>query len=400
MFRKLCRKEEHKMTYFSQITTPQEELNYLKKINDLNTQLHEKYSNRFFSDHNIQRKYETMFKPITKPLRKSITQQEQFHTSLTRKEQQQQEQQQEQQQQQEQYGGPGFSTPLQKRRKAIVVPAGKKRKVSTSIRKASPSSTGGKKKKQKTKRPLFPVTEESEGEEEGEFHIAQFIKHPEKYGFPDRFFGITKKSGKAYDKYMFLGSTVQILGNPSDKMKIIAPAHLQQTLDIPSQNLWEIIVLEQPSHAISHTESVQYGNILIANDFEAWLHTKRHSKSKQDMLSSPKFQNIIQTALHDAKNAQQHPGSGMYTFHSPRYYLNRTKGRGLKKKKKEKKNSSVEFFPANKKVLLKKLIYLLGEFQCGNTYLRNEIIPIVNYLKSQKALPAKFDTRRMNWIYD
>ena len=78
------------MSYFSQITTPKEELNYLKKINDLNTQLHEKYSTRFFSDHNVQKKYENMFKPITKPLRKSLTQQDQFHKSLTQQQQQQQ----------------------------------------------------------------------------------------------------------------------------------------------------------------------------------------------------------------------------------------------------------------------------------------------------------------------
>ena len=387
------------MSYFSQITTPREELNYLKKINDLNTQLHEKYSNRFFSDHNIQRKYETMFKPITKPLHKSLTQQEQFNNSLTRKEQQQQQQQQQQEQQQEkekEQQGPSYSTPLHRKRKAFPTLTGKKRKVSL--------STGARKKK--AKKTLFSIPESEEdlgGEEEGGFHIAQFIKNPEKYGFPDKFFGITKKPGKTYDKYIFLGNTIQILGNPSNQMKIIAPANLQQILDIPSQNLWEIIVLERPSHAITHAESVQYGNILIANDFEKWLHAKRISKSKNDMLSSPKFQNIIQPALDDAKNAQQqHPGSGMYTSHSPRYYLSKTtKGRGLKKKKKEKKNSSVvEFFPANKKVLLKKFIYLLGEFHCGNTHLRNEIIPIVNYLKSQKALPVKFDTRRMNWIYD
>ena len=381
-------KEEHKMSYFSQITTPQEELNYLKKVNELNEQLHEKYNNRFFSDHNIQRKYETMFKPITKPLRKSLAQQEQFHKSLSHKEQQQK-----QQQPQEEGGEPSgtFTTPLQRRKKPFSIPAGKKRKV-VSSKKGSLS--------RKTKRPLFNVNEEGEWEHEGDggFHIAQFIQRPEQYGFPDKFFGITAK--KAGGQYTFLGSTILISGDPSNRMEIVDPVRLRQTLNIPSQNLWEIIVLQTPSRAITHTDSVQYGKILIANDFENWLKNKRDSKSKQRMLQSPKLLNIILPAIRDAK---QHTGSGMmYTSRSPRYFLNRMKkqGKGIHGFKK-KKNSSVVFFPANKKVLLKKLIYLLGEFQCGNTRaLRNEIIPIVNYLKSQKALPAKFDTKRMNWIYD
>ena len=76
---------------------------------------------------------------------------------------------------------------------------------------------------------------------------------------------------------------------------------------------------------------------------------------------------------------------------------------GIKKKKdiNRTKNGIVEFFPADKKELLNKLVYLLGEYHSGNNKsLRNEIVPIVSYLRSHNALPYKFDKRRMNWIYD
>ena len=159
-------------------------------------------------------------------------------------------------------------------------------------------------------------------------------------------------------------------------------------------------MLNTPFHAITEKDLVEYGHILLANNFESWLKNQPNTTRKRNMIELDKYKNIIIPALNAAKHTLA-TGQGMYyTFSSPTFYRQKKKaaGRGIKKSvprpKRISTKTNIEFFPSNKKVLLKKLFYLLGEYHCGNnTALRNEIIPIVQYLKSQNALPAKFNTK-------
>ena len=365
--------------FSSKISTPHQELQYLKKINALDIQLQAKYNNIFFANHNIQKRYETIFKPITQPLNKSLQQQHHIHQHL------------QQQQQQEDHHQP-ISPPMassSRRKKELLTPAKKKhpifqRNSLTNIDSDDDDNV-----------PDFTLMDEGDDDDVNDFNISRFIKKPDDYGIRDNYFGITQDTkSKKSQLYKFLGNTIQITGNPSSSMKIS-----NQPLDpieISSRKIWEMIVLTQPFRPPTHTDLVEYGNILLANNFEKWIKNKRNTTSKRAMLNSPKYLEIIVPALNAAKGYEG-KGISYYTFHPPP-----SKKRSLKKKKENGiRRRNIEFFPANKKVLLKKLIYLLGEFHCGNNrLLRNEIVPIVDYLKSQKALPHRFDTKRMKWIYD
>ena len=354
------------MSCFYHISTPQDELKYLKTINELNNKLQSKYDNDFFTKNNMQKRYENIFQPITKPLQKSL--------QLQQEKQDQEEQQ--------------YPQPI----KQSMTPSKSSTDVDFTI----------KNKQQQGKKLHF-----------NDFDISRFVTNPQDYGIVDKNFGITrvgKTKKKNTTTYKYLGNTVQITGKPSSMMKIIAPIQLKQTLEIPTQRIWDLIVLDYPFHEITHADLIEYGKILKANNFESWLHNKPNTMKKRTMVESKKYMDIILPALEAVKD---HLGSGIYTSFAPTTFLyqqNRKKKKDERCKQKRikrgkgiayKKKVHIEFFPANKRVLLKKLIYLLGEYRCGNTrVLRNEIVPIINYLKSQKALPAKFDKKYMNWIYD
>ena len=237
------------------------------------------------------------------------------------------------------------------------------------------------------------------------FDITRFLKDPVTYGIPDDYFGIKKgkKTKNGLPTYTYLGNTIQITGNPSRTIKIIAPISLKKSITVSSQSIWDLIVLDTPFHKVTNHDLIEYGNILIANNFSSWMEKLHNTHNKRSMMQSDKYNTIILPALEAVKSSGQ--GMSYYTISSPLSYRKKRKtGYGLKMvtpKKNHIRNSTIEFFPGNKKVLLKKLIYLLGEYHCGNNKsLRNEIVPIIQYLKSQHALPAKFNTKSMNWIYD
>ena len=343
-----------KMSNFYRISTPQDELEYLKRIHDLDGQLQRKYAKNFFQQHNMQRKYEKVFQPITKPL-KMLQQQN--------------------------------------------IPDSSSEVVSHAPIKHEHHEEGIKEEEQS----FLDDNEElmSEGDYDGDdadsdFDISHFLRSPHFYTAPDKYFGITedKKDKKAYN---FVGRKIHILGTPPTAIKVIFPTQLKQVIDIPSQKIWEIIVLEHPINKITHSELVQYGKILTTIGFQKWISNQKTTAKKQALLNSVKYNTIILPALEAVATDDDHKGEGIhYTYHSPHYYRNKNK-----KDINRTKNGIVEFFPADKKELLNKLVYLLGEYHSGNNKsLRNEIVPIVSYLRSHNALPYKFDKRRMNWIYD
>ena len=230
-------------------------------------------------------------------------------------------------------------------------------------------------------------------DKDGDFDISHFLKVPQSFRAADKYFGITKDK-KQKNSYNFVGRKILISGKPSSTIKVIFPTQLRQTIEIPSRRIWDMIVLEHPSTPITHSDLIQYGKILTAVGFQKWISNQKNTGKKRALLESSKYKTIILPALEAA--AREHDGRGIYyTHHSPHYYRNKYK------KEKRIKKEIIDFFPADKKELLNKLIYLIGEYHSGNNKsLRNEIVPIVNYLRSHKALPHKFDKRRMNWIYD
>ena len=213
-----------------------------------------------------------------------------------------------------------------------------------------------------------------------------------------------KKSGKQF--YSFLGKSIHI----SKDRKFIINSNTSQKNFVPRERLWEIIVLNPPTFLPTIKELEEYGEILLFNDYENWAELQKTKAFSHAKLSN-KYTNIIAPAIDAAQNKigkginlkKIPPNISYYTYRSPPFKRKNKKkiitGKGISKKHRRK--NIIEFFPANKSVLLKKLIYLLGEYHCGNTkILRDEIVPIINYLKSQNALPQKFDSKYMNWIYD
>ena len=121
------------------------------------------------------------------------------------------------------------------------------------------------------------------------------------------------------------------------------------------------------------------------------------------MTQSEKYTKWILPAL-SAFGGDEHTGSGIthYTRKSPQHYRKRKRysGGGLH-------HNIIEFFPANKKALLHRLVYLLGEYRSGNTAaLRNEIVPIIHYLESigvpipESRKRIKNTNNNLNWLYD
>ena len=322
------------------ITTPEEEIEYLKRIQNLNRRLEAKYTNTFLSNHDVQKRYETVFQPITKPLNESLEQQKKL------------------QQQQ-------ITKPIKKE---------------SSIEDVKDYDDG--------------IDAVDDDEKKTEINIHQYLRNIDSYGIRDKYFGIGPgKKGE----YRYLGNTIEV---NEGSMKILSPSALKQTVEIPSKMIWDMVVLEHPFYQPNHKQLKTYGNILLANGFPQWLKSKRNTQTKKAMLKCEKYNNIILPALGAVVGEKQ--GKGLYyTRHSPHYYRKKVektfkKGRGIKRR-----NNNVEFFPADKKTLLNKLVYLLGEYHSGNNRsLRKEIVPIIQYLKAHNSLPQKFSTKHMNWIYD
>jgi len=211
------------MSQFFDISTPRDELNYLKLVEKLNSNLYAKYENEFFEKNNIQREYENIFKPITEPLHKSL------------KIQQQQQQN------------------------------DKNKKIKTDDKDLSDLKEEDEEVKE--------VASPKRKQRKKKFSIEQFLKDQNSYGNQDMVFGIKatrKKSGIQF--YSFLGKSIHI---SKDRKFIINPNSSQKN-SVPTERLWEIIVLNPPTFTPTIKELEDYGEILLFNDYDTWAELKKN----------------------------------------------------------------------------------------------------------------------------
>lgn len=188
----------------------------------------------------------------------------------------------------------------------------------------------------------------------------------------DKYFGVSIDSN---NHLKFLGKDIHI----TERGIKVLGAHTRE-INIPSQRIWSMILYKPIPIDPTVKELKIYGSILTKLDFHLFLNQLTVGKRRAATRSN-KYKNIISKALE--LNGSRGAGL-MFTKHKPSFY----------------QQKNIEFFPADKRQLLQKLTYLLGEYQSGNTGLRSEIVPIIQYLRSKKALPKKYKNKNFNWIFD
>lgn len=368
------------MISFHRVSTPKDEIAYLKRVNEYNTHLRDKYDHEFLKENNLQARYEKIFTPITRPLNKSL-----------------------------QAAATAAGTP--------PPPL------------SPPTSTSTPYVEKKKKRKSFiddddgdddsfldEETHNYDDDDDG-MNITKYFtkKKSGRYGnnddgIPhDDYFGIKKTLGaKKKGGYTFLGKYIRFEGGRQTHRTGFIVTDTGQHIVIPSRRIWDMILLKYLSFSPTQQNLADYGKVLKDVGFPQWFEKLKNTSKKHEMKQSEKYRELIEPALiaTDVKQ-QQHSGTGItrYTRKSPLYYHNKNRksnssgGGGLQR-------NIIEFFPANKKALLKKLVYLLGEYRSGNTTaLRNEIVPIIQYLKSigvpiPKSKRRNKNKNNLNWLYD
>ena len=200
--------------------------------------------------------------------------------------------------------------------------------------------------------------------------VHAILSHPN----IDKYFGLSVDSN---NHLKFLGKNISITGKG---FKVTGERHLaNREIQVPTQRIWSMILYNPVPIEPTLKELDTYGSILTILDFNSFLNHLSVGKRRAATRSN-KYKYIIHEALE-----LHHSGEGlMYTKRKPTSYPRR----------------NIEFFPTDKRQLLKRLAYLVGEYQSGNTGLRSEIVPIVQYLNNKKALPKKYKSKNYNWIFD
>ena len=348
------------MISFYKVSTPKEEIDYLQRVNEYNTRLRDKYTTAFFVNHNLQKKYEKIFTPITKPLNRSL-----------------------QRQQVDTPSSPPSDFTVHHPPVDTSTPYDRKKKRKPSV----DSLLGVSQLDTQNFQPQLSAEDDDIG-----VNISSFFKSSKNdFGIRDEFFGVRKTQRQGL--YKFLGKSIRFTGPQAKRtgFRVTEPKEFKQDISIHSRALWDIILLKYPSSPPLQKDLLAYGKILNALGFTNWWKNQRQTQMTRQMVHSEKYTVFIQPALESLAN-EQGGGGIMYTRKSPQSYTKKKSGHGI--------HTTVEFFPSNKKALLKKLSYLLGEYRSGNTKsLRNEIVPIVQYLKSINSLPKK-QVKTLNWLYD
>ena len=369
------------MIRFHNVSTPRDEIAYLKLVDEYNTRLRNKHDRDFLTEHNLQTRYEKIFAPITRPLNKSL----QIATAATT-------------------GAPPPPPPPQSSSSLLYPPTAtstpyhRKRTAAAAVDDSSSSIQS-----------LDDIGDDDDmtrnyTDDDAGMNITKFFKSShEDYGGDaarDDYFGIKKSSSSSSKKkkkkntYTFIGKELQFDGPQSHRTGFHTITNTspkkKQKFVIHSQRIWDMILLKYITFKPTHEEFAVYGNILISVGFNHWFRNTPRTAKKRAAETSDKYISLIEPALSAAATS----GRGLYTRKSPKYY------RTTAKKKKTKRGGNIEFFPANKKALQKKLVYLLGEYRSGNTVLRNEIVPIIQYLLSIGVPLPKRTTDSLNWLYD
>ena len=326
------------MNTFYQVNTPADEIRYFKRVSALNHELRNKYDGKYLQEHEIQTENEKKIQPITKPMLESVHQQKLLNATIQRQNN-------------------------KKNRHVIKVKPSKSKyhqpkkntKVETSISKS---------KYQPKKNTKVETSIDSNVD------VHAILSQPN----IDKYFGLSVDSN---NRLKFLGKNISITGKG---FKVTGERHFaNREIQVPTQRIWSIILDNPVPIEPTPKELETYGSILTILDFHSFLNHLSVGKRRAATRSN-KYKYIIHEALE-----LHHSGEGlMYTKRKPTSYP----------------RSNIEFFPTDKRQLLKRLGYLVGEYQSGNTGLRSEIVPIVQYLKNKKALPKKYKSKNYNWIFD
>ena len=237
------------MNEFYKVDTKADELQYLKRINDLNRNLQTKYKNEFFDNHTVQMQNEKTFLPITIPLKESLKER--------------------------MISQPSYQSPPQARGKPKI----------NAILQLSKLKTAKRAGKRKLKRFAKVTDREPEEEEEitePEFDVNRFLRNPS--GDLDQYFGILKTRN---NKYTLLGKTVRLF---QDKIVITSPRNLRHhSINIPSYRIWMLILLKDIPFTPTDEELRIYADVLSTLDFRSYI-SQIPKATRGQMLKSNKYQ--------------------------------------------------------------------------------------------------------------
>ena len=183
------------------------------------------------------------------------------------------------------------------------------------------------------------------------------------------------------DLFAVTPSYIQVSSNPSTRLAM-------------TSGLWELLIAKDPStDMLQKSDILTYQTLLHLCDFADWY---RNVHPRNRIRKTNKWINVL-TPLYDTYFAQAGPSAGqgvaLYTHRSPVAYAARGLGHPRRRTRASHRAVPVEFLPSNITALKKKLVYLLGEYQAGNTLSTfNEIGAILRYLKSRGKLPARYNS--------